>query len=91
VRCPRIEDSSHFTDIHQVDISKAEADRVVESAARDLSAACHLKTDDLVLLGVVERDGQMVVQLMREHPPVGYDIAVDRNSGRVLGMRAWQP
>jgi len=64
---------------------------LIDSATRHVLRVCRVKVEDLILLGVVEREHTPVVQLMHAPTSKGYDIAVDPATLRVTSFRAWSP
>ena len=90
-RCPEVEAATTFSPAGPTTLSVTQAEPLIDSATRHVLRVCRVKVEDLILLGVVEREHTPVVQLMHAPTSKGYDIAVDPATLRVTSFRAWSP
>ena len=89
--CPPAELSSRFSSETPSALTQEQAVPLIDAATRHIMKSCNYKLADLLLLGVVQRDGREVVQIMCIPASTGYDFAVEFNTNRVLSFRAWEP
>jgi len=90
-RCPATEQSSRFSRETPTTITQTQAEPLIDLATRHIIRVCRYKPDQLTLLGVVERDGRTVVQIIHTPSATGYDVAVDPATHRITSFRAWSP
>ena len=89
--CPTVEQSTRFSREIASTITQPQAEPLIDLATRHIIKVCRYKLDQLMLLGVVERDGRTVVQIMHTPSATGYDVAVDLTTHRITSFRAWIP